>query len=66
MDAFLPYIYIQQLIANLFGNSGDVAGAAFKVVSGLDMTGLMGGALAAYRLVQIPQSNLESFETLVR
>ena len=43
MDAFLPYI--QQLIANLFGNSGDVAGAASKVVGGLDMAGL--AALAA-------------------
>ena len=43
MDAFLPYI--QQLIANLFGNTGDVAGAASKVVGGLDMAGLV--ALAA-------------------
>ncbi|HMS26070.1 MAG TPA: DUF4126 domain-containing protein [Burkholderiaceae bacterium] len=43
MDAFLPYI--QQFIANIFGNSGDVAGAAAKVVGGLDMAGL--AALAA-------------------
>lgn len=43
MDAFLPYI--QQLIANLFGNLGDVVGAASKVVGGLDMAGLV--ALAA-------------------
>jgi len=43
MDAFLPYI--QQLVANIFGNSGDVVGAASKVIGGLDMAGLL--ALAA-------------------
>ncbi len=43
MDNILPYL--QQLMANLFSSSGDVAGSAGKVIGAMDMAGL--AALAA-------------------
>lgn len=43
MDSILPYL--QQLMANLFSSSGDVAGSAGKVMGAMDMAGL--AALAA-------------------
>jgi hypothetical protein len=43
MDSILPYL--QQLMANVFNSSGDVAGSAGKVMGAMDMAGL--AALAA-------------------